>query len=227
MNLKEMKARHPIPYKLEVKPEDSKSVVYLYGDIVDEQPTDWWSGEPLEGEWITPKGVRDLFNGVESDDVDIHLNSYGGSVFASIAIKNYIESLNKNVTIYVDAIAASGASVIAMAGKRVKMYPSSMLMIHRAWTYAVGNANDFKKQAEDLEKIDRSLMENYLERYNGDSATLETLLNGETWLTADEALGIGLCDEVIREVKKEEKLNKSKDMIVAFVDAAFSNLNKK
>lgn len=226
MDLKEMKAKHPIPFKLEAKPDNDKTVVYLYGDIVDETPVDWWTGEPLEGDWITPKGVRDLFESVEGNDIDLHLNSYGGSVFASVAIKNYLEGLGKNITVYVDAIAASGGSVIAMAGKTVKMYPNAMLMIHRAWTYAAGNAKDLRKEAEFLEKVDRALLENYSTRYTGEQAELEALIDNETWLTADEAKEIGLCDDVIREPKKDEKLNKTSDMIAAFVDAAFFNLKK-
>ena len=226
MDLKEMKAKHPIPYKLEAKPESDKTVVYLYGDIVDETPVDWWTGEPVPGDFITPKGVRDLFEGVEGNDIDLHLYSYGGSAFASVAIKNYLEGLGKNITVYVDAIAASGGSVVAMAGKTVKMYPNAMLMIHRAWTYAAGNAKDLRKEAEILEKVDRALLENYSTRYTGEQAELEALIDNETWLTADEAKEIGLCDDVIREPKKEEKLNKTSDMIAAFVDAAFFNLKK-
>ena len=230
MNIKEMRAKHPISYKLEAKPMNGKTVVYLYGDIVDETPMNWWTGEPETGDFITPKGVRETLDAVESNEIELHINSYGGSVFASIAIKSYLEGLGKNITVYVDAIAASGGSIIAMAGNTIKMNPSAMLMIHRAWSVAMGNCSDFLKQAETLEKIDQSVLEAYVSKFKGDKAELSKMVNDETWLTADEAFELGLCDEVVREVKTEEPKNKYQkpvNMVASFIDAAFINSKNK
>lgn len=231
MDLKEMKAKHPIPYKLEAKPESDKTVVYLYGDIVDETPVDWWTGEPVPGDFITPKGVRDVFDGIAGDDIEIHINSYGGSVFASFAIKNYLAGLGKNITIVVDGIAASGASVIAMAGTKVKMYANSIMMIHNAITLLWGyySADEMEKQVEVMRTIDKAVATNYLSKFKGDKAELEAMLAKDTWLTAEEAVAVGLADGIVEKTKKEpetvqNKFNKSDEMIAAFVNAAFFNL---
>lgn len=229
MDIKKLRNEHPIDFKLEAKPLNEKTVVYLYGDIVDEIPVDFWTGEQLEGDFITPKGVRDLFDTIESNDIDVHINSYGGSAFAGIAIKNYLQGLNKNLNFYIDAIGASAGSIIPMAGK-VKMYKSSMLMVHRAWSYAIGNCNDLLKQAEILEKLDKSLMTNYQDKFKGDN--LEELLDKETWLTAQEAFELGLCDEIVdipkEEVKEEEqKFNKTPNQLEALMKASFNFIKNK
>ena len=222
-----MRAKHPIDFKLEVSPSDGKTTVYLYGDIMDEVPIDWWTGEPIPGDFITPKGVRDALENIESNDIDIHINSYGGSAFAGIAIKSYIEGLGKNITVYVDAIAASAASVVAMSGNKIKMNPSAMLMIHKAWTYAAGNSDELLKQAEMLEKVDKSILEAYVGKFNGSREELSQLVTDETWLTADEAFEVGLCDEVIRKDEPQNKYVKPINMVASFVDAAFLNHKNK
>lgn len=226
MKLSEMRAKHPIDYRLEVQPEGDKAVVYLHGDIVDEEPVDWLTGEPLEGTFITPKGVREALGSIEVNNIDIHLSSYGGSAFASTAIHNYIKSLGKNITVYIDAIAASGGSIIAMSGTNIKMYPNSMLMIHRALTYVYGNAEDLERKVQVLKKLDESVRQNYLDRFTGTEEELIKMIDDETFLTADEAFSVGLCDEVIREEKEEpiqNKFEKKPDMLAAFINAAFIN----
>ena len=94
----------------------------------------------------------------------------------------------------------------------------------------MGNCNDFLKQAETLEKIDQSVLEAYVGKFKGDKAELSKMVNDETWLTADEAFELGLCDEVVREVKTEEPKNKYQkpvNMVASFIDAAFINSKNK
>ena len=206
-----------IDFRLEAKsiPNEDKAVVYLYGDIVDERPTDWWTGEELSGDYIIPGEVRTLFEGISENNIELHINSYGGSVFASVSIFNYLKQLNKNITTINDGICASGASLIFMAGNKAIMPANTMLMIHRASTYGWGNCNDLREVADTLEKLDNStVLETYKTKFKGTDEELMNLIDSETWLSAKEALEYGLCDEVIElsplkvEESQEEITNK-------------------
>lgn len=202
--LQALRNHRKIDYRCEaVKTGDNVTNVYLYGDIVDEQPIDWWTGEPIEGEWIFPENVRDIFNGITTANVDLHLNTYGGSVFAGIAIANYLREHSANVTAYVDGIAASAGSIVASACDKVVMYDNSMMMIHRASSMAYGNAEELEKEVETLKTIDKAVLASY-SRFYGDFDELEALVKAETWFTASDALDCGLCDEIAYRGKSEE-----------------------
>lgn len=213
-----------IDFRLEVVKKDEKAVVYLAGDIVDERPLDWWTGEPMEGDYITPKEVREIFEKIEEDDIELHINSYGGSVFASISIFNYLQSLGKNITTINDGICASGASLIFMVGDERIMPENTMLMIHRASTFAWGNCNELREQADVLEKLDNStVMANYKNHFNGTDEELMELIDKETWLSAEECLEKGFCTEVkkLAEPKQDstqETLNKGIKLMQNFAN---------
>lgn len=220
--------KRKIDFRLEAKTEDGKAIVYLHGDIVDERPTDWWTGEEKKGDFIIEKEVRNLFDGIKEDEIDIHINSYGGSVFASVGIFNFIRALNKKITCYVDGVAASGASLIAMAGDKLIMPANTMLMIHRASSFAWGNCKDLREVADVLEKLDNStVLETYKAKFKGTDEELMALIDNETWISAREALENGLCDEVI-ELKKEEpevtekEIKNAARMMTAFASLKFS-----
>lgn len=208
-----MKNEKPkIDFRLEVVKKSEKAVVYLAGDIVDERPLDLWTGEPKEGDYITPKEVRDLFENIEEEKIELHINSYGGSVFASIAIFNYLKALDKEITTVNDGICASGASLIFMAGKQRVMPENTMLMIHRASTFSWGNCTDLREQADILEKLDNStIMVNYKNHFKGTDEELMDLIDKETWLSADECLNYGFCTEVKNLVEPKE--DKTDDMV--------------
>lgn len=212
-----------IDFRLEVVKKDEKAVVYLAGDIVDERPIDWWTGEPMEGDYITPKEVREIFEKIDEDDIELHINSYGGSVFASISIFNYLKSLGKNITTINDGICASGASLIFMVGDSRIMPENTMLMIHRASTFAWGNCNELREQADILEKLDNStVMANYKNHFKGTDEELMELIDKETWLSAEECLEKGFCTEVkkLAEPKDstQETLNKGIKLMQNFAN---------
>lgn len=213
-----------IDFRLEVVKKDEKAVVYLAGDIVDERPLDWWTGEPKEGDYITPKEVREIFEKIEEDEIELHINSYGGSVFASISIFNYLKSLGKNITTVNDGICASGASLIFMVGDARIMPENTMLMIHRASTFAWGNCNELREQADILEKLDNStVMANYKNHFKGTDEELMELIDKETWLSADECLEKGFCTEVKKlaepiEDSTQETLNKGIKLMQNFAN---------
>lgn len=190
--------------KVELVEADGKEKLYLYGSIVDEIPVNFWTGKEQEGDFITMDKVKEAFDQIKGDDIEIHLNSKGGDVYASVAIGNYIKDSGKNVTIIIDAIAASGGSIIAMAGNHIKMYPNSLMMIHRASALVYGNCEGLRKIADDLEKFDKAVLASYSGHFKGEEKELERLIKNETYLTAEECLTLGFADEIL-ETPKEKK----------------------
>lgn len=179
--------------------------LYLYGQIVEEIPHNWWTGETQPGEYITMEEVKTAFADIQGDEVEIHINSKGGDVYTSVAIGNYIKDSKIKATIIVDAIAASGGSIITMAGDKIKMYPNSLMMIHRASCAVYGNAEDLRKVAEALEKFDEAVQASYLHHFKGTKEELKAMIYEETYLTAEECLTLGLCDEIIEAAPDTEE----------------------
>lgn len=147
---------------------------------------------------------RDLLKQVgDVKTINLHINSPGGDVFEGVAIYNMLKQNKANIHVYVDGLAASIASVIAMAGDTITMPENSMLMIHNPWTIAQGNSKELRKVAEDMDKMGESIKTSYLSKSNDklDVDTLTQLMDDETWLTAKESAEYGLADEVLEPVK--------------------------
>lgn len=128
--------------------------------------------------------------------VNLHIHSPGGSVFEGHAIFNALRNHPGGVTVYVDGIAASMASVIAMAGAPVKMASNAFLMIHNPWTSGVGDSEELRKQADVLDKLKESLVSIYVAKSGQPRETIAAAMDSETWLDAEEAVAFGLADEV-------------------------------
>lgn len=158
--------------------------------------TEVWLYDEL-GAWgiSAAEFVRDL-QGIRGD-IDLHISSPGGEVFEAIAIFNALRNHRGNVTIYIDGIAASAASFIAMAGDRIVAERTATLMIHDANGIAVGNAGDMRDMADLLEKCSANIASIYAERAGGTADDWRKLMKAETWFTADEAKAAGLVDEVV------------------------------
>ena len=161
-------------------------------------------GEIVSDEWYesdtSAAGFRDSLKQLgDVETINLHINSPGGSVFEGIAIYNMLKNNPAQINVYVDALAASIASVIAMSGDNIFMPSNSMLMIHNPWTVAMGNANDLRKQADALDRIGELSVTTYLDKAGDklDADTLHQLMDDETWLTAQEAVDYGLATEVI------------------------------
>lgn len=157
--------------------------VYVYDDI------GGWMGVGADD------FVRDVA-GLEVDHIDLHLNSPGGSAWDGVAIANVLRQHKADVTVWVDGIAASAASVVAMAGDEVVMSVGAQLMIHDAWAYAGGDAAEMRKGAEMLDSMSDSIAATYAARAGGAPAQWRTVMQAETWYTADEAVTAGLADRV-------------------------------
>lgn len=147
---------------------------------------------------------RDLLKQVgDVKTINLHINSPGGDVFEGVAIYNMLKQSKADIHVYIDGLAASIASVIAMAGDTIAMPENSMLMIHNPWTIAQGNAKELRKIADDMDKMGESIKTSYLAKSNDklDVDTLTQLMDEETWLTAKESAEYGLADEVLEPVK--------------------------
>ena len=165
----------------------------LYGEISNET---WWGDE------VTPKEFKsDLDDLGNIDTLNIYINSPGGDVFAGQAIHSMLKRHKAYKNVYIDGLAASIASVIAMSGDTVFMPKNAMMMLHNPWTIGVGNSEEFRKLAEDLDKIRESL----IAAYEGHSALTRdeiiSIMDAETWLTATECEEYGFCD-VVQEEKQ-------------------------
>ena len=145
---------------------------------------------------IDAQGVLAALKDVEGD-VTVRMNSGGGDAFEGVAIKNVLRSHEGHVTVIVEGLAASAASVIAVGGAdRLIMRPGSELMIHDAWTFADGNAADLEKTAADLERTSQSMAEIYAEKAGTDPEVMRQMMRDETWFSAQEAVDAGLADAV-------------------------------
>jgi ATP-dependent Clp protease, protease subunit len=207
-----------ISTKLEVlnKADNEEADIYMYGSI---SSYSWYDG-------ISSNQVKEKLQSISAKTINVHINSPGGDVFESIAISNLLKNHDATIITHIDGLAASGASIIAMAADKVIMPKNTMMMIHKAWTYAAGNAEGLRKIANRLDKIDSAVTESYKSRFVGESEELEKLLGDETWLTAEECLALGFADELVEDIETEEKedeqisakeeiLNKYKQKIVA------------
>ena len=191
--------------------DDDVAVLMLYGDI------DEYFG-------ISADMVRDALNQVRGvPELHIHINSRGGVVFEGVAIFSLLHQFAAKKTTFVDALAASVASVIALAGDEVVMPSNAMMMIHDPWAGAIGNAREMREMAERLDKInDSMIIPTYLSRTTIKDAELRELMEAETFLSADECQELGFCQR-ITDINREAT-NYAADMDLSIFDNAPKNL---
>lgn len=170
------------------KAAGKKGELYLYGEISD---ASWFGDE------VTPAQFqKDLAALGDIDNLDIFINSPGGDVFAGITIYNMLKRHKAAKTVHVDGLAASSASIVAMAGDRVVMPKSATMMIHNAWALAAGNKARIRAIADELERVDGQLAEIYAERTGKDAGIIAGWMDAERWMSGEEALADGFCDEI-------------------------------
>ncbi len=157
--------------------------LYFYGDIV----SDWWGAWQDEDQY--PDAVKNFLAEHQGKNLNIYINSGGGSVFAGIAIYNMLKRHNGKKTVFVDALAGSIASVIAFAGDRLVIPSNSFLMIHKPWASCVGNSDDLRKMADDLEAVETGILNIYEEHLKEGVSidTIKEMLAAETWLNGQQA----------------------------------------
>lgn len=182
-------------YNLIQNEENKVADLYIYGDI-----TSYEWDESDTSSFSLSKELQEL-KGVEK--INVYINSYGGEVKEGLAIYNALKRHNAEVTTFADGFACSIASVIFAAGDERVMNDASLLMIHNAWSYARGDSEDLRKQADDLEKITQASINAYLSIVDLEEEDLKELMKNETWLDAQEAVDIGFATQVAEPAKKQ------------------------
>ena len=173
--------------------EGSERVLELYGTIAE---TSWFDDD------VTPQMFHDeLFAG--KGPVTVWLNSPGGDCIAASQIYTMLMDYKDDVTVKIDGIAASAASVIAMAGTRVLMAPTALMMIHNPMTMAYGNQADMEKAIEMLDEVKESIMNAYEIKTSLSRAKLSHLMDSETWMNANKAIELGFADDILKDSKKD------------------------
>ncbi len=172
--------------------ESEERILELYGTIAEES---WFDDD------ITPKMFRDeLFAG--KGPVTIWINSPGGDCIAASQIYSMLMDYPSDVTVKIDGIAASAASVIAMAGTNVLMAPTALMMIHNPMTIAFGDHEDMQKAIEMLGEVKESIINAYEIKTSLSRAKLSHLMDSETWMNANKAIELGFADDVLTDEKK-------------------------
>lgn len=203
------------PYNM-VNLDDDSVEVNLYGEVVSNVPTDFWTGERVEGLYIV---LSDFLNDMETikdkKNVTFHINSPGGEVFAGVSIYNRMKEFTGNVTTIVDGLAASAASIIAQGGKTRKVCNGSLTMIHGASSFMIGyyNANQLKDDWNKINAIDKSISEIYASCTGIDKEKIKNMMVKTTWMSAQEAVENGFADEVVDTGTVTMSLNQSKSLL--------------
>ena len=177
------------------------------------------------GFWGTQaKDFRAQLDAVEGNELVVEINSVGGDVMAGLGIYNMLRSWakdGKTVTTRVTGVAASIASIIALAGDKREMPKNTFAMVHQASTFAVGTADDMRDAADTLDKVDGSLRGIYMDRMGVDEAKAKEIMAKDTWLTADESMDLGFATALIEDIKATAKFDLARAALPDNVAAIF------
>lgn len=184
----------------------TERTLFLNGTIAEES---WFDDE------VSPKIFKDELND-GNGDITVWINSPGGDCVAAAQIYNMLRDYKGNVTVKVDGIAASAASVIAMAGDKVLMSPVSMLMIHNPMTVAYGSSDEMQKAIEMLSSVKDSIVNAYEIKTGLSRAKLSHLMDAETWMDANKAVELGFADDILT------RDNNTDDMVTPTVSMLYS-----
>lgn len=168
----------------------------IYGEI----------GEDMFGEGTTSAQISSFLRDAGPGDITVNIDSPGGDMFAGLAIYNQLRAHEGQVTVNVVGTAASAASVIAMSGDVVNIHPAAFIMIHNTWLLAAGNRNDFLALAEMLLPFDEAMAEIYAARTGKGFDEVSKLMSEETWFNAEEAVALGLADNVVKQENRSKRI---------------------
>ncbi len=178
------------PLQSRVEPAAGETVIYLYDTLV----SDDLSAEYFGG--VSAQSLVPQIRAIRGGTIRLHINSAGGDVFAGQAIAQAVRDTGAQVIAQVDGLAASAATLPAMAADRVEIAEGGFFMIHNAWTMAIGNANDLTDTAALLAKVDASIAATYARRSRLGIEDVRQLMDAETWFSAGEAVDAGLADAI-------------------------------
>ena len=180
-------SKTPTKYYQLVK-NDASADLYIFGDICA-----WAWPELGEQSGVT---IVNQLKELDVDTINVHINSYGGDVSEGLAIYNVLREHKAQIVTICDGFACSAASVVFMAGDRRVMQPASLLMIHNAWTVAMGNAAQLRKTADDIETITQASVEAYKKVATISEEEIKALMDAETWILPKDAVEFGFATEI-------------------------------
>lgn len=189
-SLKRNPERDKMPLRIVRDQASSEATVYLYDEI---------------GYWgVTAGDFAQQLDALDVETIHLRLNSPGGDVFDGVAMYNALLQHDAQIITHVDGLAASIASVIALAGDEIEMAETAFFMIHNAWTLAIGNANDLRTTADLLDKIDGMITSTYVKQAEADEQQVKQWMAQETWFDANEAMEAGFATEIAGQDDDEE-----------------------
>ncbi len=187
------------PYNIVLDGEDG-ATIDMYGEVVDNRPVDFWTGKPIEGNFIVlSEFLKDIAELQGKSNITVHINSVGGSFYAGLAIYNRLRSLNATITTINDSLAASAGSIIFMAGDKRMVHAGSNLMVHGVLGFLYGyyNVGDLRSTIKTLEAHNKAAVAAYVEATGLDQETVKAAMSKDTYMTGEEAVAAGWADEVI------------------------------
>lgn len=202
-----------------IQKAEKSADIYIYGDITKDV---WWEGDVSANSLVAEiKALGDV------ERIDVHIDSYGGAVSEGWAIYNALRETNAKIRTYADGFVASAAAFPFLAGDERVASSVSAFFLHNVLTYAEGNAKDLRKVADELEKMTEIGINAFVDRAGMNRDTVQTLMDNETWLSADEALGYGIATSVNKDTSSKyaqsaksviiqkvlEKANKAKETL--------------
>ena len=179
---------------------ETEAEIDLYGEVVEDVPINWWTGQPVEGLYIALDDfLADLESLKSKKNITVHINSVGGDLYAGISIYNRLKSLEANITTINDGLAASAGSIIFQAGNTRRVNAGSNIMVHQAMGMLYGwyNIGALKKVIRQLDAGNKAAVAIYSEASGRSQDEMKALVDRESWFTGQEAVDAGLADEVI------------------------------
>ena len=203
--------QHKRMWELKQAAQSDALEMYIYGDVQTDY-IDWWNWELVESETSADFFRQELAKYPDVKQINLYVNSFGGSVSEAMSIRNQLKRHPANVTGYVDGFACSAGSFILTGCNEVFMYSNTMQMIHDMRLYVFGNSRELRKAADDNDIRMAGNRQAYLEKADGKitEEKLKELMEDETWLTAKQCLEYGLCDKIL---EQEADLTAAKQML--------------
>lgn len=180
-----------------VQDTEDTADLYIFGDIC---KWEWEEDGDANGMTIVKK-----LRALNVNTINVHINSYGGDVSEGLAIYNVLRESSAQIVTVCDGFACSAASVVFMAGDKRIMRPASLLMIHNAWTYAMGNAAELRKSADDLDTITQASVEAYKQVATISEEEIKALMDAETWILPDDAVAYGFATDIDDDDEDEDE----------------------
>lgn len=184
-------------FKLKNAADGETTDLYIYDEIMPKWMADFFGG-------VSAEGLIEELNASTASVINVRINSPGGAIFEAVAIHSALMSHSATINVYVDALAASAASIVAMAGDTITMMPGSQMMIHDALGVEMGNAADMRAFADFLDKQSDNLASIYANKAGGEIADWRAVMLAETWMFAQEAVDMGLADGIYSATPPDE-----------------------